>query len=88
MADIWIQQDEDKTYRIRLRNDGCRMILSSKGYKTKKACVKAVEVIRKAALEDANFERRIVANDNCHFVLKTTDKKHKTKSCVYFSPGQ
>lgn len=88
MADIWIQQDEDKTYMIRLRNDSWRMIMNSEGYKTKKACVEAVEIIRKSALDDANFEKKTDANGYHYFVLKTPDEKHKTSSCVYFSPQE
>jgi len=67
-------RDPNKQYRFRLRASNGLVLLSSKGYKTRKSALTGIESVRNNCTDDARFQREQTPAGYC-FDLLAENKK-------------
>jgi uncharacterized protein len=65
-----VYQDKGGSYRFRLRNAEGAVVLLSSPYRSKQACLRAIEKVRNYVMHDALFERRTTNSGRFQFRLK------------------
>ena len=67
-------RDQNKQYRFRLRASNGLVLLSSKGYRTRRSALTGIESVRKNSTDDARFQREQTTSGYC-FDLLAENKK-------------
>ena len=70
---------------FRLKAGNGQVILSSEGYKTRKACANGIESVRKNSQDPARFECREAKDGRTYFVLKASNGQEIGRSQMYKS---
>ena len=70
MAKFLITKRKNGEFQFGLKASNGQEILASEGYTTKAACLNGVESVKKNALSESSFEKKMAKNGKPYFVLK------------------
>lgn len=70
MGKFVISVRKNGEYQFNLKATNGQVILASEGYTTKAACENGIASVKKNALDDDRFDRKISSNGKFHFNLK------------------
>jgi len=70
MGKFVISKRTNGEFQFNLKADNGEIILSSEGYGAKGGCINGIESVRKNALDDSRYERKMSTNGKPYFVLK------------------
>jgi len=70
---------------FRLKAGNGDVILSSEGYKSKKACANGIESVRKNAGDESRFEVKTAKDGRTYFILKASNGREIGRSQMYKS---
>lgn len=85
MAKFEISTRKNGEFQFNLKASNGEIILSSEGYKTKDACIKGVESVKKNSAVEARFEKAVANNGKPFFNLKATNGQVVGASQMYSS---
>jgi uncharacterized protein YegP (UPF0339 family) len=80
-----VYQDKSGEFRFRLRAGNGQNILSSEGYKTKKACLNGIESVRKNSQSAKRFATKTTASGKSSFTVTATNGQTVGTSQTYKS---
>ena len=69
-------RDQNKQYRFRLRASNGLVLLSSKGYRTRRSALTGIESVRKNSTDDARFQREQTTSGYCFDLLAENKEGH------------
>jgi uncharacterized protein len=73
MGKFEIVQRKNGEFQFNLKADNGKVILTSEGYTSKVGCLNGIESVRKNALTQTSFERRVSANGKVYFNMVATN---------------
>ena len=73
MGKFVITKRKNGEFQFNLKADNGQVILSSEGYTVKLSCENGIESVRKNALADGHFERKMSSNEKHYFNLKASN---------------
>lgn len=79
------QSPKSKEYYFRLKAGNGEIVMTSEGYKTKKACMNGVDSVRKNCGNDDRYECRQAKNGKDYFILKAGNHQEIGRSQMYAS---
>lgn len=85
MAKFEISTRKNGEFQFNLKASNGEIILTSEGYKTKDACLKGVESVKKNSAVEAHFAKEIAKNGKPFFNLKATNGQVVGQSQMYSS---
>lgn len=85
MAKFEISTRKNGEFQFNLNASNGEIILTSEGYKTKDACLKGVESVKKNSAVEAHFAKEIAKNGKPFFNLKATNGQVIGQSQMYSS---
>ncbi|MDD2594191.1 MAG: YegP family protein [Bacteroidales bacterium] len=85
MAKFEISTRKNGEFQFNLKASNGEIILSSEGYKTKDACIKGIESVKKNSAVEARFEKAVAKNGKPYFNLKATNGQVIGASQMYAS---
>ena len=68
-----VKTGKDNQFYFNLTAKNGQVILSSEGYTSKAGCENGIASVKKNALEDKHFERKVSKNGKEYFVLKASN---------------
>jgi hypothetical protein len=80
-----VYKGKDGQDYFRLKAGNGDVILSSEGYKTRKACLNGIESVRKNAPEPGRFEVKTAKDGRTYFILKASNGREVGRSQMYKS---
>lgn len=78
-----INQGRTGKFRFNLKASNGQIILSSEAYETRAAAVKGITSVKKNAVNDKRFERKVAKDGSVYFVLKASNGEPIGKSEMY-----
>ena len=85
MGKFEISVRKNGEFQFNLKASNGQVILTSEGYTTKAACVNGINSVKKNAVEEKRFEKKVAANGKSFFVLKATNGQVIGQSQMYAS---
>jgi uncharacterized protein YegP (UPF0339 family) len=85
MAHPEFQVKNGKEYYFKLTAKNGQVILASEGYASKAGCENGIESVKKNAIDDSRYERKIARDGQHYFVLKAANSQIIGKSEMYKS---
>jgi len=73
MGKFVISKRKNGEFQFNLKADNGQVILSSEGYTAKVSCENGIESVRKNALADGHFEKKMSSNEKHYFNLKASN---------------
>lgn len=83
MGKFVISTRKNDEFQFNLQAGNGQVILSSEGYTTKAACMNGIESVKKNAVDDARYERKIAASGKPFFNLKSVNGQVIGSSQLY-----
>jgi len=78
-----IKQGRTGKFRFNLKASNGQVILTSEAYETRSAAVKGITSVKKNAVNDKRFERKVAKDGSVYFVLKASNGEPIGKSEMY-----
>jgi uncharacterized protein YegP (UPF0339 family) len=85
MGKFELSKRKNGEIQFNLKAGNGEVILTSEGYTTKAACLNGVESVKKNAVEDKRFEKKVAANGKFFFNLKASNGQVIGSSQMYAS---
>ena len=85
MAKFEISVRKNGEFQFNLKASNGEVILTSKGYTTKAACLNGVESVKKNSASEERFEKLVAKNGKPYFNLKATNGQIIGQSQMYAS---
>ena len=85
MAKFEITTRKNGEFQFNLKASNGEVILTSEGYTTKAACLNGAESVKKNAVDEKRFEKRVAKNGKPYFTLKATNGQVIGQSQMYAS---
>jgi uncharacterized protein len=83
MSKLVVTKKENGEFRFRLQNEKDLVIITSKPFSTKTACLKGIEILKECILDKENIEKLVSVKQKPYFNIKTELIDSLAKSGIF-----